>query len=92
MLADMLHVSEHMLRELAAAAQTSAAPLVTSRDDLTIASPVLFRRALFPVLLAATGEGCGRAVVERYRAQALFVDAPVSALADVDTPEEFAKL
>jgi molybdenum cofactor cytidylyltransferase len=92
MLADMVHVTEHMVRALTVAASTSAAPVVVSRYGTTLAPPVLFRRALFPELLAATGEGCGKTVIERHRTSAHFVDWPLAALGDVDTPEEFAKL
>lgn len=92
MLADMVHVTETMVRALTAAASTSIAPLVVSRYADTLAPPVLFRRALFPELLAATGEGCGKAVIEHHRTSAQFVDWPLAALGDVDTPEEFAKL
>ena len=92
MLADMVNVTEQMLRALVTAAESSAAPLITSRYGSTLAPPVLFRRVLFPELLATAGEGCGQAVVERHRAQALAVDAPLAALLDVDTPEEFANL
>src|SRR5450432_2352766 len=56
------------------------------------APPVLFRRVLFPELLVTAAEGCGRAVVGWHRAQALVVRAPLAALVDVDTPEEFASL
>jgi molybdenum cofactor cytidylyltransferase len=92
MLADMVNVTEHMLRALTARAATSAAPLVSSRYAGTLAPPVLFRRALFSELLGSTGEGCGKAVVERHKANALFIDWPPAALIDVDTPEEFAQL
>jgi molybdenum cofactor cytidylyltransferase len=92
MLADMINVTEHMLRAIVAAAQATAAPVVTSRYGRVCAPPALFRRELFPELLATTGEGCGRAVIERHQAQALFVDAPLAALVDIDTLEEFAKL
>jgi molybdenum cofactor cytidylyltransferase len=92
MLADMVNVTEHMVRALALAAQTSAAPLVSSRYAQTLAPPVLFRRALFPELLASTGESCGKAAMERHREHALYVDWPLAALVDVDTPEEFAML
>jgi molybdenum cofactor cytidylyltransferase len=90
MLADMVNVTENMLRAVALAAQTSAALLVSSRYGHTLAPPVLFRRALFAELLASAGEGCGKAVVERQREHALYVDWPPDALRDVDTPEEFA--
>ncbi len=92
MLADMVNVTEHMLRALVVAAQTNAAPLVSSRYGQTLAPPVLFRRVLFGELFASKGEGCGKAVVERHREHALYIDWPPAALVDVDTPEEFARL
>ena len=92
MLADMVNVTEHMLRTMLRSAQTSTVPLVCSRYAETLAPPVLFRRALFDELNVSTGEGCGKAVVEHHREHALFVDWPGAALVDVDTPEEFAAL
>jgi molybdenum cofactor cytidylyltransferase len=92
MLADMVNVTEQMLRALVLAAASSAAPLVCSRYAQTLAPPILFRRVLFGELLAASGEGCGKVVVEQYRGQALYIDWPPAALMDVDTPEDFAKL
>jgi molybdenum cofactor cytidylyltransferase len=92
MLADMVQVTEPMLRALVEAAQESDAPIVCSRYGATPAPPVLFRRALFPELLAASGEGCGRAVIERHRDEIRWMDWPITALADVDTPEDFARL
>jgi CTP:molybdopterin cytidylyltransferase MocA len=92
MLADMVNVTQEMVRALVRAAQTSAAPVVSSRYARTLAPPVLFRRALFGELLASTGEGCGKTVVEEHREDALYVDWPLAALMDVDTPEDFAKL
>src|SRR3989442_415342 len=52
--------------------------------------PLLFRRALFGELLAWSGEGCGKTVVQGHRDEALFLDWPAEVLADVDTPEDFA--
>ena len=92
MLADMVKVTAPMLQALMVAAQASAAALICSRYGHTLAPPVLFRRALFDELRAGTGEGCGKAVIERHREQALYVDWPPAALIDVDTPEEFAAL
>jgi len=92
MLADMINVTEHMLRALVRAAHSGTAPLVSSRYAQTLAPPVLFRRALFGELLATTGEGCGKAVVERHREQARYIDWPLAALMDVDTPGDLAKL
>src|SRR5213594_1684026 len=79
MLADMVLVTEQML----------AAIVVARYGDVT-APPLLFRRELFAELLAWTGEGCGKTVVQRHRDEALFMDWPAEALMDVDTPEDFA--
>jgi molybdenum cofactor cytidylyltransferase len=92
MLADMVHVSEQMLRVIKTTAQANTALLVSSRYAQTLAPPVYFRRALFGELMASTGEGCGKAVLEQHREHALYVDWPRAALKDVDTPEEFAAL
>src|SRR5439155_355405 len=51
---------------------------------------LLRRRALFGELLAWSGEGCGKTVVQRHRDEAVYLDWPAQALADVDTPEDFA--
>jgi molybdenum cofactor cytidylyltransferase len=89
MLGDMVLVSEQMLGALVAAARGNAAPLVVSRYGDVTAPPLLFRRVLFPELLAWTGEGCGKTVVQRHREEAVYVDWPPAALTDVDTPEDF---
>jgi molybdenum cofactor cytidylyltransferase len=89
MLGDMVLVSERMLGALVAAARGNAAPLVVSRYGDVTAPPLLFRRVLFPELLAWTGEGCGKTVVQRHREEAVYVDWPPAALTDVDTPEDF---
>ena len=44
---------------------------------------------LFGELMAWTGEGCGKAVVQRHKAEAHYLDWPSAALTDVDTPEDF---
>lgn len=90
MLADMVLVTEQMLGALVAAGRGSAAPLVVSRYGDITAPPLLFRRALFPELLAWTGEGCGKTVVRAHLAEAVLLDWSPALLADVDTPEDFA--
>jgi len=90
MLGDMVLVTEQMLRGLVAAARGTEAPLVVSRYGDVTAPPLLFRRALFGELLAWSGEGCGKAVVQAHLAEAVFVDWPDAALADIDTPEDLA--
>jgi len=90
MLGDMVLVTEQMLGGLVAAARGTDAPLVVSRYGDVTAPPLLFRRALFGELLAWSGEGCGKTVVQRHRDEAVYLDWPAQALADVDTPEDFA--
>src|SRR3989441_5587633 len=57
MLGDMVRVSAETLGMLVAAARGTEAPLVVSRYGDVTAPPLLFRPALFPELLAWTGEG-----------------------------------
>src|SRR5438105_11879787 len=90
MLGDMVRVTVETLAMLVAAARGTDAPLVVSRYGDVTAPPLLFRRALFGELLAWSGEGCGKAVVQAHRAEAVYVDWPGAALTDVDTPEDFA--
>src|SRR5207253_3216288 len=81
MLGDMVRVSSETLALLVAAARDTEAPLVVSRYGEVTAPPLLFRRALFPELLAWTGEGCGKAVVQAHRHEAMYVDRPIALLA-----------
>ncbi len=92
LLGDMVHVSEAALAELMRRARSSDAPLVVSRYGDVTAPPLLFRDTLFPELLAWTGEGCGKTVVQRHRERATFLDWPADRLADVDTPDDFQRL
>jgi molybdenum cofactor cytidylyltransferase len=89
MLADMPHVTPTMIATLMDRAVASPAPLVVSRYGDVLAPPLLFRRALFAELLAWHGEGCGKAVVKRHAEEAVYVDWPASALADIDTPADY---
>jgi molybdenum cofactor cytidylyltransferase len=91
-LADMVHVTDAMLRTMLETARTSEAPLVVSQYGEAIAPPLLFRRPLFAELLEWHGEGAGKQVVQRHRAEAAIVDWPSAALVDVDTPEDWARL
>jgi len=90
MLGDMVRVTTETLAMLIAAARGTEAPLVVSRYGEVTAPPLLFRRALFAELLAWTGEGCGKAVVQAHKHEAMYVDRPEVLLVDVDTPEDFA--
>jgi molybdenum cofactor cytidylyltransferase len=89
MLADMVEVSAGMVRDLLSAATASPAPLVVSQYGDVNAPPLLFRRVLWPELLAWTGEGCGKQVVNAHRAEAIVLEWPETALQDVDTPADY---
>lgn len=92
MLGDMVRVTQETLGMLVAAARGTDAPLVVSRYGDVTAPPLLFRRVLFPELLAWTGEGCGKTVVKAHSQEAMYVDRPVALLVDVDTPEDVAEV
>lgn len=90
MLADMVLVSERMLAQMMVTLASGDAPLVASRYAGVTAPPFLFRRELFDELLSASGDGVGRAVVQRHLDEALFIDWPAELLTDIDTPEDLA--
>jgi molybdenum cofactor cytidylyltransferase len=89
MLADMPHVSAAMLARVAGAAR---APLVISRYGQVTAPPIRYDRALFAELAALSTQACGKEMVRRHRAEALFLDWPEAALADVDLPEDYQRV
>lgn len=90
MLADMPFVTVEMLAALAAVPRTANARLAASRYGAVLAPPLLFRRPLFAELLAWHGEGCGKQVVLAHQDEAVFLDWPEGALADLDTPDDVA--
>jgi molybdenum cofactor cytidylyltransferase len=92
MLADMPFVTSEMIAGLVERYRSSAAPLVISDYAGVNAPPMLYDRSLFGELLAMTGEGCGRQVVKRHRGEAEVLAWPEAALADLDVPEDYARL
>jgi molybdenum cofactor cytidylyltransferase len=92
LLADMVHVTTAMIAEVVADARRGSAPLEVSRYSDVFAPPLLFRRALWPELLAWHGEGCGKAVVLAHRQEAGVHDWPADDLQDVDTPADYEAL
>jgi molybdenum cofactor cytidylyltransferase len=91
-LADMPLVTAEMLRTVAVAAHEAPAPLAASRYGDVLAPPLFFRRSLFAELLAWHGEGCGKQVVLKHQHETAIVEWPLEALADIDTPEDFATM
>lgn len=91
-LADMPLVTSAMMGALREAYLRDAVPLVASRYGSVLAPPTLYGRSLFPELLALTGAGAGKPVLLRHLAEATVLTWPEEALADVDRPEDLARL
>lgn len=91
-LADMPLVTAEMVRTLVDRFRAGAAPLVLSTYGGVLAPPALYARALFPELGTQQGEGCGKRVMKRHRSEAVEVAWPPAALADIDVPEDVARV
>jgi molybdenum cofactor cytidylyltransferase len=91
-LGDMPFVTADMLRALLARYRDQKPPLVVSRYGEVTAPPILYDRSLFEELVAGEGEGCGKHVVKSHRQEAVMVDWPEAALADVDVPADYERL
>jgi len=92
MLADMPYVTTSMLRQLIDAYRAGDAPLLISCYGAVVnAPPMLYDRRLFDELCGMQRR-CGREVVKRHRDEALVVEWPLDALADLDTPEDYVRV
>jgi molybdenum cofactor cytidylyltransferase len=92
MLADMPLVDTAMLSALVDRYRASDAPLVVSRYGEVVAPPILYGRALFAELRALDADACGKRVVNQHRHEAVELRWPVSALADLDVPEDIERV
>jgi molybdenum cofactor cytidylyltransferase len=88
-LADMPFVTAPMLEALVRRYRESSAPLVVSQYGEVTAPPILYERSLFAELRAQEGDGCGKRVIQRHRAEAVSVPWPAAALRDLDAPEDY---
>lgn len=92
LLADMPFVSAGMIRELVDRWRASAPPLAVSLYGEVLAPPTLYGRPLFAEIAQLDGEGCGKRVVKRHRAEAIELAWPAQALADLDVPDDVARV
>jgi molybdenum cofactor cytidylyltransferase len=92
MLADMPRVDAAMIAALVERYRATTAPLVISDYEGVHAPPMLYDRCLFEELRTMSGGGCGRQVVKRHRGEAEVLHWPAAALADLDVPEDYARL
>ncbi len=92
LLGDMPLVTEAMIAALVRRYRETGAPLVISDYGGVAAPPTLYGSLLFEELRAAAAEEGGRTIVARHRAEAASVRWPPEALADLDVPEDYARL
>jgi molybdenum cofactor cytidylyltransferase len=88
LLGDMPFVTAEMIRSLVERFRSGGAPLAISVYDGVVAPPTLYGAALFAEIAALEGDGCGKKIVKRHRAEAIALAWPASALADVDVPAD----
>ena len=72
--------------------QHSRADVVIPRYRGTRGHPVMFRRAVYPELLALSGDRGARAVADRDPSRVAFVDLDLAKPIDVDTPNDLARV
>jgi len=92
LLADMPLVSAAMIAETVTRYRATGAPLVISDYGGVTAPPMLYDHRLFAELRQMTAGGCGRQVVKRHRTEAQVLSWPAAALADLDVPEDYARI
>jgi len=91
LLGDMPLVTAAMIEALIERFRRGTEPLALSLYGQVQAPPTLYARSLFPAL-AASGAGGGREVVLAHRSEAAEIRWAEALLADVDRPEDAARL
>jgi len=93
LLGDQPFVTAAIVERLVAEWQASGAAIVAPTYAGQRGNPVLFARAVFPELLAVEGDQGARSVLaaDRARVRLVAFDNP-RPLADIDTPEDYARL
>lgn len=88
-LADMVGVTSTMMAAVIAEAGAAPCRMVGSSYGGVVAPPLLIPARHFAELRAMQGDGVGRALFVAHAAEALRVEWPAEALADIDTPEDY---
>jgi molybdenum cofactor cytidylyltransferase len=91
-LADMPLVSAEMIAAVAGRFREAGAPLVVSEYGGVQAPPTLYASSLFSEVGSPEGEGCGKRVIRRHRAEASVLEWPAAALADLDRIEDYERI
>lgn len=91
MVCDQPFVDENLLIKLIEKFHETDSLIVASRYENTLGVPAIFRRELFPELLALNEKSGAKSLIKKYAAQTAFVDFPKGAF-DIDTPEDYKKV
>ena len=91
-LADQPLLTTAVIDAIVGAFRSSAAPIVAACAGDRRGNPVLFVRALFPELLAGSGDEGARRVIAAHREHLHCVEVDAAIFEDVDTPEAYAAL
>jgi len=93
LLGDQPQVTPQIIDRLVAAFHESGSDIVQPVYGGSPGNPVIFRRTVFPELLAITGDRGARDVIQQKRDAVLRVPFPdLSVPLDVDTDEDYARL
>jgi len=92
LLADMPFVSAAMIGTLLERFRAGDALLVVSAYGGVNAPPTLYDRALFAELAGVEGRGCGKRMLRRHPGEATIVHWPATAIADLDVPDDYARV
>ena len=93
LLGDMPFLRRELIDLLILRYMESGLPIGAIRGEERPVHPMIFRRDLYPELLALTGDVGARALLGKYRGQLCLVDPEVPYdWRDIDTPEDYAGL
>jgi CTP:molybdopterin cytidylyltransferase MocA len=81
-----------MIGALVGRYRATDALIVFSEYDGVQAPPTLFDRSLFAELAGPEGKGCGKTMRRRHPGRETVVAWPSAALADLDVPEDYARV
>ena len=91
-LGDQPGLSLDVIAQLQHAIESSGKRIAAPRYADGLGNPVLFAAAVFPELLTLSGDRGARSVVEKDPARLAIVDVAAPMPADLDTPEDYARL
>ncbi len=92
MLADQPKVTSAVVDALLQRYYETLAPIVVATYGGRRGNPTLFDRCLWPELMEVAGDQGGRALIEKYRDVAQFVEVGEAAALDIDTPDDYRRL